>query len=46
MKDEIDQASFGTIKIKNFFNEKAYEGFENDANGFFAVYRTLFENLK
>lgn len=42
----MQQASFGDIKIKKFFDPSAFEGFEDDANGFFTVYRNLFEAIK
>ena len=44
--EEIEQESFGGIKIKKFFSEKCFAGDPDGPTGFNTVYRDLFENIK
>ena len=38
--------SFGGILINKFLNRDCFEGFNDEKNGFYTVYRDLIEKLK
>lgn len=43
--EEVQQASFGELKVKKFLDESCFSGLEGK-EGFYAVYRGFFEVVK
>jgi len=44
-KEDLEQYSFG-FNIWAYFTMNCFEGFEDNAEGFYAVYRDVFEKIK
>lgn len=44
-KEDLEQYSFG-FNIWAYFTMSCFEGYEDNAQGFYAVYRDVFEKIK
>lgn len=44
-KEDLEQYSFG-FNIWNYFTMSCFEGFGDNPEGFYAVYRDVFEKIK